>query len=61
MRPRAPQIDHHGAEMSIDTSSGRPEMDYREHVRTYDGFIKGTIGLVVATVVVLIGMAIFLL
>ena len=46
--------------MNIDTSKASPEMDYREHFRTYDGFVKGTIGLVVATVILLVGMAIFL-
>ncbi|MCB1549098.1 MAG: aa3-type cytochrome c oxidase subunit IV [Hyphomicrobiaceae bacterium] len=25
--------------MSIDTSGGHPEMDYKEHVRTYSGFV----------------------
>jgi hypothetical protein len=44
----------------IDTSGGHPAMDYREHTRTYNGFIKGTIGLVAATVIILIGMAVFL-
>ena len=46
--------------MSIDTTGGHPEMDYREHVRTYNGFIKGTVGLTVLVVLILIGMAIFL-
>lgn len=39
---------------------GHPAMDYAEHNRTYNGFIKGTIGLVVACVVILVGMAAFL-
>ena len=46
--------------MSIDTTGGHPEMDYREHVRTYNGFIKGTVVLTVLVVLILIGMAIFL-
>ena len=29
--------------MSIDTSGGHPAMDYREHVRTYNGFLKGAV------------------
>lgn len=39
---------------------GHPAMDYAEHNRTYAGFIKGTIGLVVACVILLVGMAAFL-
>lgn len=46
--------------MSIDTTGGHPEMDYPEHVRTYNGFIKGTIVLTVLVVLILAGMAIFL-
>ncbi len=46
--------------MSIDTTGGHPEMDYREHVRTYNGFIKGTIVLTVLVVLILAGMAAFL-
>jgi hypothetical protein len=47
--------------MSIDTSGGHPAMDYKEHVRTYEGFIKGSIVLTVLTIILLVGMAIFLL
>lgn len=39
--------------MSIDTSGGHPAMDYPEHVRTYSGFIRATIGLVIAVVLIL--------
>lgn len=46
--------------MSIDTSDGHSAMDYKEHVRTYDGFVKGTIILVVLVAILLIGMRIFL-
>jgi hypothetical protein len=46
--------------MSIDTTGGHPEMDYPEHVRTYNGFIKGTVVLTVLVVLILAGMAIFL-
>jgi hypothetical protein len=46
--------------MAIDTSGGNPEMDYPEHLRTYDGFVRGTIIVVVALALILIGMAIFL-
>lgn len=46
--------------MSIDTSGGHEAMDYREHVRTYQGFIKGTVALVVIVAVILFGMLVFL-
>ena len=49
-----------GVSMSIDTSDGHPAMDYREHVRTYSGFIKGTIVLSVLVALILLGMLIFL-
>lgn len=46
--------------MSIDTSDGHKAMDYREHIRTYDGFLKGSIALVVLVVLILVGMLVFL-
>lgn len=46
--------------MSIDTSNGHPAMDYSEHERTYNGFIKGTIYSTVALLALLAGMAFFL-
>lgn len=46
--------------MTIDTSGGHPAMDYKEHVRTYDGFIRGTVILVVLVALILLGMLIFL-
>lgn len=46
--------------MSIDTSDGHHAMDYREHTRTYSGFITGTIVLVVLVALILLGMLIFL-
>ncbi len=46
--------------MSIDTSDGHKAMDYREHVRTYDGFLKGSIVLVVLVTLILFGMLVFL-
>jgi len=42
--------------MSIDTSGGHPAMDYREHVRTYNGFLKGTVVLVVFVLAILLFM-----
>ncbi|MFV0367958.1 MAG: aa3-type cytochrome c oxidase subunit IV [Hyphomicrobiaceae bacterium] len=46
--------------MSIDTSAGHKDMDYREHIRTYDGFILMTKVLIATVVAILIGMAVFL-
>ena len=46
--------------MSIDTSDGHKAMDYREHLRTYDGFLKGSIALIVLVVSILAGMLVFL-
>ena len=46
--------------MSIDTSNGHPAMDYNEHLRTYDGFLKGTVVLIVLVLLILLGMLIFL-
>ncbi len=39
--------------MSIDTSNGHPSMDYREHVRTYNGFVRGSIILIVLVALIL--------
>jgi hypothetical protein len=39
--------------MSIDTSNGHSAMDYPEHVRTYKGFIRASIILVVFVALVL--------
>ena len=41
-------------------AGGHPAMDYAEHNRTYSGFIRGTIGLILACVLILVGMAAFL-
>ena len=46
--------------MSIDTSDGHKAMNYREHIRTYDGFLKGSIALIVLVALILFGMLIFL-
>ena len=46
--------------MAVDTSHGHPAMDYKEHVRTYDGFVRGTVILVVLVALILLGMLIFL-
>lgn len=46
--------------MSIDTSGGHSAMDYAEHQRTYSGFIRFTQISIVLLVLLLIGMAYFL-
>jgi hypothetical protein len=46
--------------MSVDTSDGHPAMDYKEHVRTYEGFLRGSVVLIVLCVLLLLGMLIFL-
>jgi hypothetical protein len=46
--------------MSVDTSDGHPAMDYKEHTRTYEGFIRGSVILLVLCALLLIGMRIFL-
>ncbi|MEO8651845.1 MAG: aa3-type cytochrome c oxidase subunit IV [Hyphomicrobiaceae bacterium] len=46
--------------MTIDTSGGHEAMDYREHVRTYHGFVRGAIILTSIVIVILAGMAFFL-
>ena len=50
----------HAAGNAAGPSGGHPAMDYAEHNRTYAGFIRGTIGLILACVVILAGMAFFL-
>ena len=46
--------------MSVDTSKGHPAMDYREHIRTYDGFLKGSVVLILLVLAILAGMLVFL-
>lgn len=43
-----------GSFMAIDPSGGHPAMDYPEHLRTYSGFLRGTVYLVVFVVAVLL-------
>ena len=43
--------------MAVDPSTGHPAMDYPEHLRTYSGFLKATVILVVFC----IGVLLFLL
>lgn len=46
--------------MSIDTTDGHPAMDYAEHERTYRGFLRGTVFLTTLVILILAGMAYFL-
>lgn len=46
--------------MSVDTSDGHEAMDYREHLRTYEGFVRGGAIMTVMAAAVLLGMLIFL-
>jgi hypothetical protein len=46
--------------MGIDTSNGNPNMDYAEHTRTYNGFLRLTIMTIVFLVVLLAAMKYFL-
>ncbi len=47
--------------MELDTTAGHPDMDYEEHVRTYKGFIRGTIITSAVVAIILVLMALFLL
>jgi Bacterial aa3 type cytochrome c oxidase subunit IV len=46
--------------MNVDTKAGHPDMDYPQAVRTYNGFIRFVQISVVSLVVLLAGMAYFL-
>jgi hypothetical protein len=46
--------------MGIDTSGGHAAMDYPEHVRTYSGFVRTTIVVIVLIAITLLGMLFFL-
>jgi Bacterial aa3 type cytochrome c oxidase subunit IV len=43
--------------MAVETSSGHPAMDYAEHVRTYQRFIRWTIGMIIFIVLILVFLA----
>ena len=40
--------------MAIDPTGGHPAMDYPEHIRTYSGFLRATIIMIVLVVAVLL-------
>ena len=46
--------------MGVDLTGGHPDMDYAEHERTYRGFIRWTIALIVSIAAILLGMLFFL-
>ena len=46
--------------MGIDTSGGNHNMDYAEHNRTYSGFVRLSIMMIVFLVLLLGGMKYFL-
>lgn len=46
--------------MGVDMSKSHPVMDRKEHLRTYDGFVKATVIVLAGCVAVLALMAIFL-
>ena len=46
--------------MAIDTSKGHPDMDYAEHMGTYNGFLRLVQVTIVFLVALLIGMYVFL-
>jgi hypothetical protein len=43
-----------GAVMAIDPAGGHPAMDYPEHLRTYSGFLRATIVLIVLVAAILL-------
>jgi hypothetical protein len=49
-----------GALMAIDPSGGHPAMDYAEHQRTYSGFIRATMAVIVMVALLLLFMLFFL-
>jgi hypothetical protein len=40
--------------MAIDPAGGHPAMDYPEHLRTYSGFLRATIVLIVLVAAILL-------
>lgn len=46
--------------MSVDTKDGHPAMDYNEHLRTYNGFLRATTISIVLVVLLLTWMLMFL-
>ena len=40
--------------MAVDPTGGHPAMDYPEHMRTYSGFLQGTVVMIVLVVAILL-------
>ena len=40
--------------MAIDPTGGHPAMDYPEHIRTYSGFLRATVVMIVLVVAILL-------
>ena len=40
--------------MAIDPTGGSPAMDYPEHIRTYSGFLRATVVMIVLVVAILL-------
>ena len=47
-------------DVGVDSTGGHPAMDYAEHRRTYEGFLRLTKFVIAALALLLIGMKIFL-
>ena len=46
--------------MGVDLTKGHPDMDYAEHQRTYQGFLRFTKYMIVFLVLLIAGMKFFL-
>jgi Bacterial aa3 type cytochrome c oxidase subunit IV len=53
-RPEPQLPEQRGSFMAIDPTGGHAAMDYPEHVRTYRGFLKATVYLIIFVVAVLV-------
>jgi Bacterial aa3 type cytochrome c oxidase subunit IV len=53
-KAREASIHDRGMIMAIDPAGGHPAMDYPEHLRTYSGFIRGTIVMIVMVALILL-------
>lgn len=57
---RPERADRRTLPMHIDPSKGHPDMDYREHMSTYQGFLRFTQIAIVFLVLLLVAMYVFL-
>jgi hypothetical protein len=46
--------------MAVETEGGHKAMDYPEHIRTYNGFVRGTVILTVFVALLLLFMLVWL-